>query len=223
MGSYFTKKCTDFLRDLSLNNNREWFNEHKETFKVYVEKPFHQFVDDLIEQLRELDPKIQISAKEAVFRIYKDIRFSKDKTPYKEYMAALISKNGRKDHSTPGLYFELRKDGIQIYTGVYEPNKEQLANIRYFIAEHLTEFNKLLQQKAFVKRFGTIQGEKNKLIPSDLKEAAAKQQLIYNKHFYCACKLEKSIITSDKLIKELINCYKDARPLNQFFQSALEA
>lgn len=223
MSSYFTKKCTDFLKDLSLNNNREWFNEHKETFKEFVEKPFHQFIEDLIEQLRELDPKIQITSKEAVFRIYKDIRFSKDKTPYKEYMAALISKNGRKDHSTPGLYLELQKDCIQIYTGVYEPNKEQLSNIRYFIAENLPTFNKIIQQKSFVKRYGSIQGEKNKIIPSDLKQAAEKQKLIYNKNFYCACQLDKSSIFSDKLIKEIISCYKDAKSLNQFFEQALNA
>jgi len=206
-----------------LNNNRDWFNEHKETFKEFVEKPFHQFIEELIEQLRELDPKIQITSKEAVFRIYKDIRFSKDKTPYKEYMAALISKHGRKDPSTPGLYLELRNDCIQIYTGVYEPNKEQLSNNRYFIAEHLTEFNKILQQKSFLKRYGAIQGEKNKVIPADLKQAAAKQDLIYNKHFYCSCKLEKSWISSEKLVTEIISCYKDAKALNHFFEQALEA
>ena len=223
MSSYFTKKCSDFLKDLTKNNNREWFNEHKEQFKEFVEKPFHAFIEELINQLREMDPKIQITSKEAVFRIYKDIRFSKDKTPYKEYMAALISKHGRKDHSTPGMYLELRQDGIQIYRGVYEPTKEQLTNIRYFIADHLNEFNKLLQQKPFIKRYGSIQGEKNKLIPADLKEAASKQALIYNKHFYCSCKLEKAWITSDKLIKELINCYKDAKAVNQFFEQAIQA
>jgi uncharacterized protein (TIGR02453 family) len=161
MPVYFTKETIAFFKDLTKNNNREWFNDNKSRFKEHVEMPFHTFVNRLIEKIKELDPRITITSKEAVFRIYRDIRFSKDKTPYKEHISALISRGGRKDHSTPGLYIELRKEGLHIYSGVYEPNPAQLSQIRNYIAANLKDFEKALTDKKFVKRFGKILGEKN--------------------------------------------------------------
>jgi uncharacterized protein (TIGR02453 family) len=185
--------------------------------------PFHTFVNRLIEKIKELDPRITITSKEAVFRIYRDIRFSKDKTPYKEHISALISRGGRKDHSTPGLYIELRKEGLHIYSGVYEPNPAQLSQIRNYIAANLKDFEKALTDKKFVKRFGKILGEKNKVLSSDLKEAAIEQPLIYNKNFYYTTALEVNMIYSDKLIQEVLQCYKDAAPLSAFFEKALKS
>lgn len=221
MAAYFTKETLSFLKGLTENNNRDWFNQHKEQFKKYAEVPFHQFVDKLIEKIKEIDPRITVTSKEAVFRIYKDIRFSKDKTPYKEHLSALISPGGRKDHTTPGLYFELSKDGLQIYSGIYQPDTKQLLKIRQYIADHLKEFKKAIADKRFVKRYGKILGEKNKVIPADLKEAAQVQELIYNKSFYYIATLDKSWVTSDKLLKEIVQCYVDAGALSSFFEKAI--
>ena len=204
------------------NNNRDWFNLNKDRFKKHAEQPFHAFIEKLIEKIKELDPRVTITSKEAVFRIYKDIRFSKDKTPYKEFLSALISPGGRKDHSTPGLYMEMRKDGMHIYSGVYEPDPRQLLNIRLYIASHLKDFEKALLDKKFVKRYGKILGEKNKVLPVALKEAGQKQDLIFNKQFYYTTTLAKSWVTSDKLINEIIQCYKDALVMSSFFEKALK-
>jgi uncharacterized protein (TIGR02453 family) len=222
MPAFFTKEVSSFLKGLSENNNRDWFNANKDRFKEFAEKPFHQFIDKLIEKIKAVDPRITITSKESVFRIYKDIRFSKDKTPYKEFLSALISPGGRKDHSTPGLYIEMKANEMNIYSGVYEPDPKQLLKIRSYIASHLKEFDKALADKKFVKRYGKILGDKNKVLPADLKEAAAKQELIYNKNFYYTAKLDKSWITSDKLLNEVVQCYKDALAMSSFFEKALK-
>ncbi len=223
MAAFFTKEITSFLKELTENNNRDWFNLNKERFKKHAELPFHQFIEKLIEKIKERDPRITITSKEAVFRIYKDIRFSKDKTPYKEHLSALISPGGRKDPNTPGVYLELKKDGINIYSGVYEPDPKQLLKIRLYIASHLKEFEKAITDKKFVKRFGKVLGEKNKVLPSDLKDAAQKQELIYNKNFYYVASLDKSCITSDKLLKEVVQCFADADTMSSFLNKALKS
>lgn len=223
MAAFFTKEITSFLKELTENNNREWFNLNKDRFKKHAEQPFHLFIDKLIEKIKEKDPRITITSKEAVFRIYRDIRFSSDKTPYKEYLSALISPGGRKDPNTPGVYLELKKDGVNIYSGVYEPDPKQLLKIRKYIASHLKEFEKAITDKKFVKRFGKILGEKNKVLPAELKEAAAKQDLIFNKSFYYATSLDKSWITSDKLLKEVVQCFSDASSVSSFLNKALKS
>jgi uncharacterized protein (TIGR02453 family) len=222
MPAYFTKELTAFLNGLSKNNDRDWFNKNKERFKKYAEEPFHKFIDKLIEKIKERDPRITQTSKESVFRIYKDIRFSKDKTPYKEHLSALISSGGRKDKSSPGLYLEINKDGIHIYSGIYEPDTKQLMNIRNYIAEYADEFKKLISNKKFVNRFGSIQGEKNKVIPAALKEAAQKQELIFNKHFYYTVSLDNSWLLSANLISEITKIYDDAKPVNAFFEKAIK-
>lgn len=222
MPAVFTKEIISFLSDLSRNNNREWFNRNKVRFQTLAEKPFHQFIDLLITKIKVKDPRITLTAKEAVFRIYKDIRFSKDKTPYKEYLSALISPGGRKDKNSPGLYIELKPDGISVYSGIYEPDAKQLAQVRHYIAGHLKEFEKAISDKRFIKRFGKILGEKNKILPAELRDAAQRQELVYNKSFYFVTHLNKSMITSDKLIKEILQCYDDAAPVSRFLVKALE-
>ena len=101
---YFTERTQKFLADLEVNNNRDWFAANKEIFKVHVEQPFEKFVTDLIEQMKAFFPNMEITAKESIFRIYRDVRFGKDKSPYKIHMSAIISPGGRKDFRNPGFY-----------------------------------------------------------------------------------------------------------------------
>lgn len=223
MPVYFDEDFQIFFKGLVKNNNRDWFNAHKDLFKNKVEKPFHQLVTDVIEAMKEINPKIQIHSKDAVFRIYKDIRFSKDKTPYKEYISAIVSPGARKDFTSTGIYFECNHEGIKVYSGIYEPNPKQLASIRNYIADHLKEFQKARADKKFVNRFGKILGDQNKVLPADLKAAAIQENLIYNKNFYFNCNLDKSMLFSAKLVKEIIACYKDSLLVNVFLEKAIRA
>jgi len=167
---YFTKKSLDFLKELEQNNDREWFHANKSRFQNDLEVPFRDLIENLIDEFQAIDPKIVITAKEAIFRIYRDVRFSSDKSPYKTHMSAIISAGGRKNLIVPGFYVELQKDKMMLYAGIYNPDTKTLEKIRYYIAEHGIEFKKLIADKDFVKVFGEIQGEKSKIIPKQFKE-----------------------------------------------------
>ena len=171
---FFEVDFLNFLADLEVNNNREWFNANKNRFKTKVETPFQTFIERMIVLLQKEDPRIKMTAKESIFRIYKDVRFSKDKSPYKTHMSALITAFGKKEISAPGFYLEFRADRFHIYSGIYEPGPEILHKIRTYIATHLNEFKKLYLSKSFIERFGEIRGEKNKVISKEFKEVAFK-------------------------------------------------
>src|SRR5688572_3641767 len=168
--SYFTPTFLQFFSDLSKNNSTEWFNENRKTYEKEVKKPFEKFIQEIIDQIQQYEPEVQIKPSEAIMRINKDIRFSKDKTPYNVHVAANISKFGKKDKSYPGFYVQLSPEGISIFGGAYMVENSQLANIRNYIAENLDEFTQLYNDKDFKEKFGTIQGEQNKRIPAEWQE-----------------------------------------------------
>ena len=101
---YFTQDYLDFFKELAANNHKEWFDENRKRYEKSVKDPFKKFVEALIAETHKFDPSVNIEAKDAIFRINRDIRFSKDKTPYKLDRSAIISSGGRKDHSIPGFY-----------------------------------------------------------------------------------------------------------------------
>ncbi|MDZ7845517.1 MAG: DUF2461 domain-containing protein [Owenweeksia sp.] len=111
---YFTKDFLDFFKELAANNDKDWFDDNRQRYAISVKEPFKNFIGDLIENIRSEDPRVQISAKDAIFRINRDIRFSPNKAPYKLDRSAIISPAGRKDHSVPGYYISLGPEFIHM-------------------------------------------------------------------------------------------------------------
>lgn len=218
---YFTPDFIEFFIELSRNNHKEWFDENRKRYEKSIKKPFAHFVGDLIERLKELDPEIEIEPKDAIFRINKDIRFSKDKSPYKLTSSAIVSPSGKKNKEVPGLYIELGPEDVKIYGGVYALSKENLSDLRYHIAANAETFEKLLSEKEFVKKYGQIQGEKNKRLPQGLLEAAEKQPLLYNKSFYFFTKLPPESILSKDFLEEVVDYFKVGQPISQFIRKAI--
>lgn len=197
--AFFSKDYHKFFKELDKNNNKEWFDDNRKRYEMEIKNPFKSFVEHLIAKVHSIDPNVNIEAKDAIFRINRDIRFSKDKTPYKTSFSAVISAGGRKDISKPGQYFSLGLNGMEIYGGVYQPSKEELYNIRQHISYNLKEFDSIIKAKKFKELFGEVGGEKNKIIPKEFKEDAEKQSLIFNKSFYYYKTYSPEIITSDDL------------------------
>src|SRR5690349_8634042 len=99
---YFKKDFVDFFKELSKNNSADWFAANRKRYEQSVKEPFAQFVGEVIRQVQKIDPEVKIKPGDAITRINKDIRFSKDKTPYNTHVGAVISKAGKKDKSVPG-------------------------------------------------------------------------------------------------------------------------
>ena len=220
--SYFTKDFLKFTKELRKNNNRDWFNKNKTRFIEDVKEPFEVFVQAMIDEYRKVNPSIAVTPKECIFRIYRDTRFSKDKTPYKEHVSAIISPGGRKNMSTPGMYIQMNDIDVRLYSGVYKPDKDQLHKIRTAIASDLKGFKKLISKKAFIDTFGEIRGEKNKRLPKEFMEAAEVQPLIFNKGFYYFASLDPNIVLEKNLPKTLMKHYKVAQPVSDFLMNAIK-
>lgn len=219
--SHFTKEFIKFLKDLSKNNNREWFNENKKRYENSVKEPFFNFVDEIITRINMDDPSVAIEPKDAIFRIYRDVRFSKDKSPYKTQASAVISPGGRKDLVNPGMYLEINDNDFKIYGGLYMLDKNQLQSVREHIAANLKQFSKLLNDKKFKTTYGEIHGEKNKRLPVEFDKIKDEQPLIANKQFYFFDRLDLETILKPNLTDIVMKHYHVSKPMNAFLKEAL--
>lgn len=221
--NHFSQDFIRFFKELEKNNNKEWFDQNRKRYENSVKKPFYNFIDELIEQIHDDDPSVQLQPKDAVLRINRDIRFSKDKTPYHTYVAAIISAGGKKDKSVPGVYIQLNAKEIRFYGGAHMIDKDQLLAIRTYISENLKDFNSIINDPRFTKRFGTIHGSQHKRIHPEFKEIADKQPLIANKNFYYYSILDGKEIVQDNLVNQIMDLYFAANPVKNFFIKALQA
>ncbi len=217
----FTKDFIDFFKELSQNNNKKWFDQNRKRYEDSVKAPFYSFVEGMIKKIQADDPKVKITPEESIFRINRDIRFSKDKTPYKTQMSALISRTGKKDKGFPGIYFSMDAENIMIYGGAHILERDRKYSIRKHISEHLDTFSKLLADRVFKDKYGKIHGDKNKQIETEFNDAAEKQPLLFNKAFYYYVKLDAKLILDPGLEDIFMDYYLAAKPMREFLITAL--
>jgi uncharacterized protein (TIGR02453 family) len=213
---YFTKDFINFFNDLEKNNNKEWFHANKKRYETYVKKPMQEFMTDLIAELQKFDVEIDADPKKCIGRINRDVRFSNDKTPYNVRMMAHIYK-GTKTDPLPVIAFQLGATEMAIMSGYYNPEKEKIQRIRDKIKSDTATFKKIYSDKEFVSKFGTICGESLKRIPAEYQETFELEPLVANKQFYFMKKLNSDLILTDELLRVLIDHYKVAKPVNEFF------
>ncbi len=217
----FTVDFIDFFKELSQNNNKKWFDQNRKRYEESVKNPFHSFVEGMIEKIQADDPEVKITPSQSIFRINRDLRFSKDKTPYKTQMSALISRTGKKDKDFPGFLFSMGAVNIMIYGGAHSLEKNRLYSIRKYISEYLDTFSKLLTDRIFKDKYGRIHGDKNKRIPAEFNDAAEKQPLLFNKAYYYYAKLDVKKILDPNLVDIFMDYYLAAKPMREFLINAI--
>jgi len=215
--SYLSKDYTKFFVDLEKNNNKEWFNDNKKRYLESVREPLIALVSDLITAMQKIDPAFDPVPARCLSRINRDIRFSKDKTLYKDHMFAHITK-GPKNAPLPGIGFRFGAHDAGIMSGYFNPTKEQLIKIRKKIIAEPKAFRKLVDNKKFVEKFGVIQGEVMKRIPEDFQYIYDNEPYVANKQFFYAFMKKKTFAQSPKLLEEILAAWKIAKPLNDFFE-----
>jgi uncharacterized protein (TIGR02453 family) len=221
MKTYFSPDFIQFFIELESNNHKDWFDENRKRYEQTIKEPFKSFVGDLAMHLAKYESTLVQEPKNLIFRINRDIRFSKDKRPYKTFVSAIISSGGKKDKIMPGMYFELSPEGLIIYGGVFQPGKEQLEDIRYHIANNPSEFKELINDTSFKRHFGEVLGEKNVRLPKELQPAAETEPMIYNKQFYFKTSLPPKVLLSSDLLFIMEKCFVAMKPINTFFMYAL--
>lgn len=219
---FFQSHFFDFLDQLAQNNYKEWFHEHKTDYENYLKNPFLSLIEVLLSGMKKEDPSLQIEPKKCLMRINKDIRFSKDKSPYHLRMAACISPLGAKDKNYPGLFLECNSNAIHVYMGWYEAkaSTEKLEKIRQYLIDHAAIYQKIIQNKNFKTHFGEILGEKQKKIPAHF--AAFENQLPLNyKQLYVHKQLPAKILLSKNLAETIFEFWLAGKDWNIFLQKGL--
>ncbi|WP_142784141.1 DUF2461 domain-containing protein [Changchengzhania lutea] len=214
--SYFKNDFFTFFEELEKNNNKEWFHANKSRYNQFVKIPFENFTSEFIFEIQNRDATLKIEAKECILRINKDIRFSKDKSPYNLHVTAFISNGGRKDKTIPGLYIRLSREMTGIMGGCYNPNKEQLHNLRNAIFRNKVEFNNIIKNSTFTNKFGELKGEEMKRVPKEWVPKVEEVPLLIKKQFYVASELNPQRMLQDNFMDSVLEHWEALNPFNAF-------
>ncbi|HVT11104.1 MAG TPA: DUF2461 domain-containing protein [Fimbriimonadaceae bacterium] len=219
--AWFTPDAIAFFAELEQNNSREWFEPNKKRYEASVKGPMLEFAAEMIERMRALDPGISMLPRNAVFRIHRDTRFSPNKTPYKTNAGLVVSRGERHSPGTPGLYFHFDAGRMAVASGLYFLEPAQIKLVRAHIAANLDEFEGLLGDARWREKFGEMAGEKNKVLPPELKAAAQRQPLLYNKQFFYWSEHPAQEIKREDLPDFVMSHIEAAWPMNEFLTRAL--
>lgn len=214
----------EFLRELSKNNTREWFDANRNRYEI-AKKTFESFTDEIISEVRHFDSTIgTLKAKDCAFRIFRDTRFSKDKTPYKINMGAFIARGGRKSVYA-GYYLHLEPDGKSFAGGgIYMPPAESLKLVRQEIFYNVGEFKKIINDKGFLKSFSGLDtmGDELKKAPQGYDPNWPDINLLKYKNYVVGRYMSDAEITGSNAKKLIIQAFTSLQPLNSFINRALE-
>ncbi len=214
-------KVLQFLTELTENNNREWFNDNRKRYEESRDKVIF-LTDVLINEIGLFDSQVLgLSPKDCVFRIFRDVRFSKDKRPYKTNFGSFICKGGRKSMN-PGYYFHIEPGNCFVGGGIYMPPAEPLRTIRSYMADHAEEFLEIINESAFKKNFPEMYNDTLKTAPKGFPKDHAFISLLRYKSFIFSKGMKDSVVTSDKYVEQMVEHFKQLQALNAFLYEALE-
>ncbi|MEZ5046382.1 MAG: DUF2461 domain-containing protein [Chitinophagaceae bacterium] len=216
------KSTLHFLKNLKNNNQREWFLDHKKEYD-HAKENFILFVDDLIKKISAFDPSIaHHEAKKCVFRINRDIRFSKDKSPYKTNFGAHITSALSKSdiHSKAGYYIHLEPGKSFLAGGAYLPATPWLKAIRQEIDYNTKKFKQIIENKNFKTYFGAIQGEKLVKAPKEYPKDHPEIELLKHKSFLAMHNIKDAEVLDKQFIQHSTKVFKALFPLDAFLNEA---
>lgn len=211
-----------FLKELKKNNNKPWFDANRKKYEE-AKVDFISFVDNTIAAITKFDPSVSgIKAKECIFRINRDIRFSKDKSPYKSNMGAYINPGGKKIN-TPGYYFHCEPGQSFAAGGLYLPVPEDLAKVRQEIDYNFDEWKKIVNDKIFKKYFTKVDGiEVLSRPPKGYAEDNPAIDYLKMKSFIVSRPLTDAELTGKSLVKEVTKTFSTMKPMLDYLNHALQ-
>lgn len=210
-----------FLQELKNNNNREWFQANKGWYDD-AKAQFEGIVGEVIKGISNFDSDIGLlKPKDCVFRIYRDVRFSKNKDPYKINMGAAFSKGGRKSRHA-GYYLHIEPDNSFIGGGKWQPEPDVLKSIRYEIYQSPEEFNKIIDNKNFVKLFGQMSGDKLIRPPKGFPQDFEDIELLKFKSYIAGANIPAGQMTQAKFLPFVIDAFQKMNPFIGFLNKCVD-
>ena len=219
----FPEEAPKFLRSLKRNNRREWFQPRKHLYDLHLKEPMLELVAALNAGMSRFAPEYVTDPKKALFRIYRDTRFSPDKTPYKTHIAATFSRRGPERLKTGGFYFSIAPDQIEVAGGIYHPEPDTMLLIRTHIAETHIELKRVLAGKKTRALFGSLQGSGLTRAPKGFDPEHPAIGWIKMKDWILDSTLDASLATSPKLYDEILERFRAMAPVIEYLNRPLLA
>jgi uncharacterized protein (TIGR02453 family) len=215
----FPPEALKFFAALARNNRREWFQPRKEQFDAQVKQPMRELVAALNGELRRFAPEYVTDPEHAIYRIYRDTRFSKDKTPYKDHIGASFWRRG--DKVGAGFYVQVSKNEVGLGGGIYMPEPATLLSLRAHLAQNHEELRKLLRGAAFRRLFVELQGEALARVPKGYPNDHPAADLLRMKQLYVYVQLPAESATSPEFFTAVVRHFRAMAPLLEFLNRPL--
>ena len=212
-----------FLRGLKKNNAREWFQPRKPIYDEQVKAPMVELIQAVQYEMRQFAPDHIQEPCKAIYRIYRDTRFSNDKTPYKTHIAANFPRRGLQKHSGAGYYFSVSPEEVEIAAGSYMPQPSDLAAIRGHIAEHHGEFHKLVTSRRLKSLLGELWGDKLARVPKGFAPDHPAAGYLRFKQLVFYVTLDGKLAVTPKLQEEIVKRLRAMAPFVDFLNTPLLA
>lgn len=219
--SPFTGKTLAFLRALKRNNDREWFRARKAEYEQHVRGPMVVLLDQLAPDLHRFAPDLISDPRVCLYRIYRDTRFSEDKTPLKTHVAAHFPSRKFPKGEGAGLYLEVTPQWVWMGGGLYRPSSTDLQAIRAAIAQRHRTLQRVVTSAAFTRAVGELGGEQLSRVPRGYAKDHPAADYLRHKQFLAGCEFPADFSLSPRFYAELLNVFRAVSPLIAFLNQAL--
>lgn len=221
MPTHFSQEALQFLRSLARNNRRDWFDARKSIYERELKAPMLALIEEINGDLVDFAPEHIRPAQKCMFRIYRDTRFSSDKTPYKKHISAWWARQGLEKKSGGGFYFHLSAKELVVAAGVYMPEREQLLAIRNHLLEHHEEYRRLARDRKLNRLMGDFDGLRLTRPPKGFRKDHPAMDLIACRQWGVSTTLPAETALQPTLRKEIVGRFRAAAPLIEFLNRSL--
>jgi uncharacterized protein (TIGR02453 family) len=220
---HFSPEALKFLAQLARNNRREWFNPRKQTYLDELRTPMLAVIAALLDDMATFAPEFLRPPEKCIMRIYRDTRFSADKTPYKKNVAAWFAASGLEKTSGAGFYFHLTKDELYIAAGCYMPDRDQLHKIRLHLLDHHAELRRILSAPALRRHFSRYKGAELSRAPKGFPPDHPGIDFIRGREWGISARFPANAALKPTLLDQLRRHFRIAAPFVRFFNTPLLA
>lgn len=219
--SCFSRDALAFLRALKRNNRREWFKPRKEKYETLLRSPMIALVERLAADLRDFAPDLVASPKASLYRIYRDTRFSENKTPYKTHVAAVFPCRTLPKHQGAGLYFHVSPDEVWIGGGMYAPDTSQIQAVREHIAGNVRRLRTIVESPSFRRTVGRLEGEQLRRVPRGFAKDHEAAEYLRFRQFLAGAEFPPPFATSLRFYTTVVKVFREVAPLIRFLNEPL--
>jgi uncharacterized protein (TIGR02453 family) len=210
-----------FLRALKRNNRREWFKPRKEKYEQLVRTPMVGLIERLATDLRGFAPDLVASPKVSLYRIYRDTRFSENKTPYKTHAAAVFPCRSLPKHQGAGLYFHVSPDEVWIGGGMYAPDTSQIHAVREHIAANVRRLRTIVESPSFRRTVGALSGERLQRVPRGFPKDHEAAEYLRFRQFLAGAEFPPAFATTPRFYATVVKVFREVSPLIRFLNEPL--